>query len=601
MKYRKIILTAFCILHSAFYIANAQPAHIIITAGQSNTDGRVNNKLLPDYIKALATDTVDFKEGAYRFCKISQNRRDGKFISYFPQGRITDGLWTYDAVTYYLLEQALQEDFYVIKYAVGGTSIQYPNDSAKGCYRSANPEWPAKTASVENKGKSLLLSFTGGIDAAIDNTLSKLENGYTIDAFLWHQGESDDHYAGRYYENLKTVIAYVRAHLTEKTGKDYSRLPFIFGSIPTANRHFKVEIDEAMRRIAQEDANAYPVDMSEGELQRDRTHFNEKAAEYPGKEMYKVLNKVLSLKTYNFHIAKYKGDKTAAISYTFDDGLAEHFSLVFPAFEKLGFKGTFWINGNTIEQWETNPKPLQEAGKARMTWKQLRKMARAGHEISSHGWAHRNVTKLSSEELRYELQHNDTVIFQKTGVFPRTFCYPGNAENDSVVAVVERDRIASRTKQFSVGGKSTAESLDNRVAELLVNRDWGVTMTHGITYGYDHLRNAEILWEHLQKVKAQEDKIWVGTFAEVAAYVKERDAVKYDITKSEKGFTITPALSLDKTLFAEPLTGVIEQENIKKIAVRQGKKKLKTQILSGGKVLFEFNPYGEKIEIEINQ
>jgi len=589
MKYK--ILIAVVILNSQLSILNSQ-TRVIITAGQSNTDGRVSNKLLPDYIKKLTTDTVNFKDGEYKFCKISQNRRDGKFTPFFPKGRITDGLWTYDAVTYYLLEQALQEDFYVVKYAVGGTSIQYPNDSAKGRYWSANPDWLAKTVSVEKGGKSLLLSFTDGIDAAIDSVLSKLEGGYQIDAFLWHQGESDDSYAEKYYENLKAVIAYVRNHLTEKTSKDYSRLPFIFGSIPHANRHYRERVEWAMQRITDEDPNAYLVDMSVGELQRDRTHFNEKSAEYLGKEMFRILDKTHNYSKSPFRVARYKDDRQCAISYTFDDGLQEHYTLVFPAFERLGFKGTFWVNGRTLSD------TIYQGGKPRVTWAQLRRMSKKGHEISSHGWAHKNVTKLLPEELRFELQHNDTVIYNHTGIFPRTFCYPGNAKNDSVIAVVERTRIASRTEQFSVGSKSTAENLEKRISELLKNGNWGVTMTHGITYGYDHFGDADIFWQHLEKVKALENKIWVGTFAQVAAYVKEWKALTYDVSPTKQGFRIVPKISLDKNLFTEPLTGVVEQGNIKKITVSQGKKKLKTKILPD-KVLFAFDPFGGEINIKI--
>ena len=46
----------------------SNPVHVIITAGQSNTDGRTPNEDLPAYIKALATDTLTYTEGAYRSC-----------------------------------------------------------------------------------------------------------------------------------------------------------------------------------------------------------------------------------------------------------------------------------------------------------------------------------------------------------------------------------------------------------------------------------------------------------------------------------------------------------------------------------------------------
>ena len=39
------------------------------------------------------------------------------------------------------------------------------------------------------------------------------------------------------------------------------------------------------------------------------------------------------------YVADYKDDKQCAVSYTFDDGLEEHYTLVFPEMEKVGFKG----------------------------------------------------------------------------------------------------------------------------------------------------------------------------------------------------------------------------------------------------------------------
>lgn len=570
-----------------------RPVRVFITAGQSNTDGRVNNKLLPEYIKSMGTDTVEYTEGRYRFCKIAQNRTDGLFVPYWPKGRITNRLWTYDAVTYYHIEQALQEDFYVIKWAVGGTSIAYPNDTTKGRYWSANPEWLSRIASVENRGKSLLLSFTDAIDAAIDQTLSKIERGYQIDAFLWHQGESDARYAEDYYRNLKAVIAHVRRHLTEKTGNDYSELPFVFGSIPKTNRHYRPVIEAAMQRIAEEDPNAYLIDMSETELQGDRTHFNEKSAEYLGNQMFKIVDRILNLSGNRFRVAKYRGDKACAISYTFDDGLKEHYTLVTPRFKELGFRGTFWINGSRVNADANSIKDT-----TRVTWDNLKEMAELGHEISNHGWAHKNFGRHTLKEIKDDIYRNDSAIFENIGIMPRTFCYPNNTKTPEGVMIASENRVGTRLLQRSVGGKATHENLEQWVNGLLDSGGWGVAMTHGITYGYDRFSSANIFWEHLKKVKAQEDKIWVGTFQEVVAYLKEWKSISYDVTEKENGFVITPHLTLDQALFTEPLTGVIDCANVKSIIIRQGEKELKARILAD-KVLFDFEPFGKAIDIEI--
>ena len=104
----------------------SNPVHVIITAGQSNTDGRTPNEDLPAYIKALATDTLTYAEGAYRYCQIAQNDGKGEFIPFWPRAKRSgkNNMWAFDAVTYYWLEQLLQEKFYVVKWAVGGTSIR---------------------------------------------------------------------------------------------------------------------------------------------------------------------------------------------------------------------------------------------------------------------------------------------------------------------------------------------------------------------------------------------------------------------------------------------------------------------------------------------
>lgn len=251
----KNLLILFILAFSCNCMAgNNEPAHVIITAGQSNTDGRVPNDRLPDYIKTMATDTA-FTTGAYKYCKIAQNRTDGKFRPFWPKSkrRAKPNTWGYDAITYYWLEQLWQEPFYVIKWAIGGTSIEPSNASDKSIHWSANPEWLANNTATSEKGRSSLLSFINDIDGCIDNTLSKLKNGYQIDAFLWHQGESDHAHGDKYYENLKAVVTYVRNHLSEKTGKDYSNLPFIFGTVAKKNKQYGSEVEAAMKRFAKED------------------------------------------------------------------------------------------------------------------------------------------------------------------------------------------------------------------------------------------------------------------------------------------------------------------------------------------------------------
>lgn len=267
-------------------VKDKQPATVIITAGQSNTDGRVLNTQLPDYIQ----------QNKYVYCKwcygsAGKLQTEG-FETFWPRmvHPKRPERWAYDAVTYYWLEQALKRDFYVIKWSLGGTAIDTACSSTSRKYWSADPDWLAANRSTLTGGKSLLLSFTEEIDYCIDNYLSKLPNGYDIKAFLWHQGESDRHQGKAYYDNLKAVVAYVRAHLVEKTGeKKYAQLPFICGTVARSNKQYSADVEEALYRLAKEDKNFYVIDMADAELQRDQLHFTAQSAERLGIEMYNRL------------------------------------------------------------------------------------------------------------------------------------------------------------------------------------------------------------------------------------------------------------------------------------------------------------------------
>jgi hypothetical protein len=122
-------------------------------------------------------------------------------------------------------------------------------------------------------------------------------------------------------------------------------------------------------------------------------------------------------------------------------------------------------------------------------------------------------------------------------------------------------------------------------------------MTHGITYGYDHFKDPDILWNFLKRVKNLEDKIWVGTFYQVAAYVQEEKGVTFDIQQSKDSFTVMPTLHLDKALYTEPLTGLVAKKGLKIFSVMQNGQNLKTREV-GGEYQFDFNPFGGLITIK---
>lgn len=299
-----------------------------------------------------------------------------------------------------------------------------------------------------------------------------------------------------------------------------------------------------------------------------------------------------SARTWNVSIAKFKGDKKAAVSLTFDDGLAEHYTIVAPELEKRGMRGTFGVCGGLINE------DTLIVRTDRMTWGQLADMARRGHEISNHGWQHRNHGRFPLDTICRDIQHNDTVIYERTGMMPRTFFYPNNTKRTVPMAIAEIGRVGTRTFQISMGSKRQQPWIENWIKNVIDTCGWAVTMTHGITYGYDAFKDAKRLTDMLDCLKSHESELWIGTLHDVMAYTRERTFVKLDIDEGKNSLTVRPTLPINHELFNLPLTMIVGgKKKISRATAKQDGKPLEVIIRNDGTIQLDFNPHGGEIHI----
>lgn len=251
----------------------------------------------------------------------------------------------------------------------------------------------------------------------------------------------------------------------------------------------------------------------------------------------------------NSEICRFYQGREAAVSLTFDDGISDHYTLVAPQLNRLGMQATFWINGAFIGQ----PDSYAE----RLTWDQCREMQAAGHEISNHGWSHKNLSQATEHEALLEMQRNDEAIERELGAKPITYCFAFNAFNDKLLDQAMQGRVGVRTYQEAQGqanSNSTPESLSAWLRRVIDAGEWGVTMSHGIHNGWDQWEDERVLWSFFKELSSKRDSVWVGTFAQVASYVTERDNCKIRVSKKGDILTITPECSLDPELYRQPLT-----------------------------------------------
>ncbi|MBP3788138.1 MAG: polysaccharide deacetylase family protein [Prevotella sp.] len=299
-------------------------------------------------------------------------------------------------------------------------------------------------------------------------------------------------------------------------------------------------------------------------------------------------------------VTPYYGGRRAALSLTFDDGLMDQYTLARTELNKRGLRATFAVIGSKVggTMHSSQDRMMGISGTPCMTWDMLRQLVADGHEIGNHGWEHRNVTRLTDEELRHEVQHNDSVILQQTGQAPRTYFYPGNKRDSATTAFCEQKRVGSRTFQLSLGSKRTAAFLRNYVDTLIARGMWGVTMTHGIATGYDHFQDPQVLWQFLDYVSSRHDALWVAPHGEVNGYVKERDNTQLTMSQTANTLVVNAVCTLDAEIFTQPLT--LRLSGLRAVSAMQGSRPISIYV-QGECQMLDFFPHGGPIMIVLER
>ena len=298
-------------------------------------------------------------------------------------------------------------------------------------------------------------------------------------------------------------------------------------------------------------------------------------------------------------IAKFAGDRAAAISYTFDDGLRDQLTLAVPMLDEFGFKGTFFVIpgrvSDTVEDAERRKNDKRAWGT--ITWAELKEMSAQGHEIGSHTWSHPNLTKLPIEEVETQMTKASAAIDKHIGKPPLTLAFPFNARTLEIETLALKHCVAFRAFQLGTSGKSSVDSLNKWADKQVSEKNWGVIMTHAIESGYAAFSDPEILRTHLKYVKSRGNDIWVDTFANVARYGKERDVAKLVVTGQPGNITLMLSSTLDSQTYNVPLTIVIDAPDATSVHAKRSGIELPARV-DKGSIHVEASPATEPITIK---
>lgn len=254
-------------------------------------------------------------------------------------------------------------------------------------------------------------------------------------------------------------------------------------------------------------------------------------------------------------ISMYAGNTDAAVALCFDDGTKDQYEHACPLLESRNLPATFFVNAKPVPL-ETLPASYAPSAA------ELKDMVERGFEVSNHTYNHTKLTDVSLDSARLEIVKNDDVIESYTGVRPVTFAFPHNARNKELIALAQNGRVGVRTYEEGFGQtyrSSTYNDMRKWIDKAIAKKEFAVGMFHGIESGYDYWTRPEELMQFLDYLTMNSEKLWVGTFRDISAYLKERDYTRLKIEQVENGILITAETNLDTSLFSYPLTLVVNR------------------------------------------
>lgn len=340
-------------------------------------------------------------------------------------------------------------------------------------------------------------------------------------------------------------------------------------------------------------------------------------------------------------IKRWKDDKTAAFSFTFDDCMQSQYTHVFPIFQQFGFYGTFYVIVGSLK--DSNPDWLYG------TWPEFIEMSNAGQEIASHTMTHPHLQNLpigdtlTPHTLIYELYQSKKIIQQK---IPDKQCidlaYPYSEYDsdvlfytseyyevaraislypvDSTLTGEDWFKIGSRVINFDMPRDSLPDDLDelqdfiDYVQNTISHGKWGLLQAHDVL-PYDSIAIADSLGSYEPIAVPwfidacdsifnyeQNGDLWVAPVRDITRYMKERESFNYNIISvSDTSILLNVSDTLNNVIYNFPLTAdIIVPDDWATVTVFQGNfYEITSSYLSGNNNVIETSviPDGGQVKL----
>lgn len=352
-------------------------------------------------------------------------------------------------------------------------------------------------------------------DDAVRRAQLAMQQG-VLKGILWHQGESDNDLqrAAVYLEKLITLINRLRTDLQSP------QLPFVAGEIGYFNK--QDHINSIINRLPAQVPYTAAVSANGLTDKGDSLHFDSPSARELGKRYAQAMKKLQAYKATHNKIpvspAKDAYREAPIVVLCFDDAEISHYSIVAPLLKEYGFGATFFV---CEMPWRM---PADSA--YYMKWSQIAELHKMGFEIGNHTGHHRNMTKLSREEMQQEVGYIEAKCREYGIPKPISFAYPGNrADSLSQVVLKQMGYLYARAggskyfdhredaplliPSYTMGSTEKLRERNMNALEKLQPSQILVFTIHGVpdVAHPDYTTSVNVFTEYLQYMKDHKFKI----------------------------------------------------------------------------------------------
>lgn len=313
------------------------------------------------------------------------------------------------------------------------------------------------------------------------------------------------------------------------------------------------------------------------------------------------------------HIAKWYGNKDAAVSLRFDDSLESHVNFVIPKLNEYGIKATFMINPG-----------LGRYKKNKDFWEnQVPKM---GHELGNHTMHHRGAETVLEAEFeigevsrliwRLYPHRSKLLVFASGGGGVKwggkywkaaSQDYKGIVKKWSMIDLYDGSHpyLAADSRN---GIDALISSLHRAIQEQkhqtivfhkvdkpnLIDRMKTIYRGYGLTFPHDSFEKL-VLFLH-----QNDNVIWTAPLGDVLKYEKERNSTRLEILlNAQRHLRVALKVDADGKLYDQEMTLVVPNENRRRVvAVRQGGNRIDRYEIEEKTILIPVKPANSVIEIQ---